>query len=119
MLFILGQKKPPFFGNGIAPIDVKKKTLKTNDVTQPTTSSSKRIKHQTSSDLANSTYPVHGEALLKDESKNTSTLPSITASSPIVKTKTETNQGRVTLKYLCPFLLLHFASLDVNLCKLR
>ena len=71
-------------------MEAKNKSLKPNDMIQPTTSFTKRMKPQTAgSNLADSSYPVHGEALLKNDSK-LSALPSITAVGPL---KPETDEG--------------------------
>lgn len=64
-------------------MEAKNKLPKVTDA-PPATSSNKRIKYQSGTELTGSTFPVHGEALLKDEDPQAKSkiLPNIEGKTP-------------------------------------
>ena len=87
------------FVNANVSHEMKKKNLKTNDPAQPQTTSNKWLKHHPGTDMTNSHYPVHGEALLKDDPKKTkTTLPSLTTPNP--KKEEDKENGKISVTTL-------------------
>ena len=81
------QRIPPYVGKSNS--DIKKKIAKANDGSPPT-ASSKRVTQQSVTEVKDSTYPVHGEALLKGEgNKPKANQQKVTASSPEHKQENE------------------------------
>nr|XP_026694407.1 uncharacterized protein LOC108950300 isoform X2 [Ciona intestinalis] len=74
-----GQKKPPFFGKSAATANeaAKKQFKQTNNLTS---SKGVRKSRYSTSSKDGSSYPIHGEGLLKSEQENV--LPSIDTTSP-------------------------------------